>query len=88
MVAPTPRMAFMPTAMATLAVGSATIQLNGTLGPPNFNPVDGTRESPGSVWCIDSTATFQADVLRYVPDASGDPTLATLGGTFPCISGF
>lgn len=78
----------MPTAMATLAaVGSATIQLNGTLGPPDFNPADGTRESPGSVWCFDpSTGTCQADVLRYVPDA--DPTRATLSGTLPCIPGF
>jgi hypothetical protein len=74
-------------AMGILSVPSATIQLNGTLGPPTFN-LDGTRDSPGSVWCIDSSQTFHADVLRYA--AGSDPTTATLTGTVPsaCISTF
>jgi hypothetical protein len=74
-------------AMGILSVPSATIQLNGTLGPPAFN-LDGTRDSPGSVWCIDSSQTFHADVLRYAPGS--DPTTATLTGMVPsgCISGF
>jgi hypothetical protein len=78
----------MPTAMGTLAAGSATIQLNGTLGPPDWNRINGTRESVGSVWCIDSTRTFRSDVLRYVTGPGNDPTQATLSGTFPCIDGF
>src|SRR5690606_28596591 len=73
-----------PTALQALAAG--TIQLNGTLGPPDFDARNGTRESVGSVWCIDSTGTFQADVLRYVPDA--DAARASLNGTFPCIQDF
>jgi hypothetical protein len=74
-------------AMGILSVPSATIQLNGTLGPPTFN-LDGTRDSPGSIWCIDTNEAFHADVLRYVPAA--DPTAATLTGTVPsgCISSF
>jgi hypothetical protein len=75
----------MARAMGTLASsGSATIQLNGTLGPPEFNPVDGTRTSDGSVWCIDASGIFHSDVLRYVPN-NDDPTQASLTGDFPCF---
>lgn len=77
-----------PNALATLAVPNATIQLNGTLGPPDWNPLSGTRESPGSVWCVDADLEFQADVLRYEPGPAEDPGAATLSGTFPCIPGF
>jgi hypothetical protein len=76
----------MADAFATLAVGNSTIQLNGTLGPPDFNPADGTRQSAGSVWCIDASG-FHADVLRYVPN-DADPTAATLAGDFTCIPDF
>jgi hypothetical protein len=77
-----------PDALQALAVPSATIQLNGTLGPPNFNPLDGTRLSDGSVWCIDTSSVTHADVLRYVAGAT--PEAATLTGTFPteCIPDF
>lgn len=75
----------LPQATTALAVGGS-IQLNGTLGPPDFNQFNGTREeSVGSVYCVDSSG-FHADVLRYVENA--DPTAATLTGTFPCITGF
>jgi hypothetical protein len=67
------------------ANGSSTIQLNGTLGPPDFT-VDGTRESVGSVYCVDGSG-FHADVLRYVPN-DADPTAATLAGDFTCIPDF
>jgi hypothetical protein len=77
-----------PGALQALAIPSATIQLNGTLGPPNFNPLDGTRVSDGSVWCIDTTGASRSDVLRYAAGAT--PAEATLTGTFPaeCIPGF
>jgi hypothetical protein len=77
-----------PAGFQALATPSATIQLNGTLGPPNFNPLDGTRQSDGSVWCIDTTGLSRADVLRYAAGAT--PAEATLTGTFPteCIPGF
>lgn len=78
----------LPRAFQALATPNATIQLNGTLGPPNFNPLDGTRLSDGSVWCIDTTGASRADVLRYVAGAT--PAEGTLTGTFPpeCIPGF
>lgn len=77
----------MPNAMSTLVSASATIQLNGTLGPPDFNPINGTRSSAGSVWCIDATRNFKSDVLRYVPN-DANPTQASLTGDFTCIPGF
>jgi hypothetical protein len=78
----------LPRALQALAVPSATIQLNGTLGPPNFNPLDGTRQSDGSVWCVDTAGVSRADVLRYAAGAT--PAEASLTGTFPaeCIPGF
>jgi hypothetical protein len=79
-----------PNALQALAQASATIQLNGTLGPPDFNPISGTRESPGSVWCIDSAGVFHADRWRYVPGPDNDPTRATLrdGIVANCLAGF
>jgi hypothetical protein len=77
----------MPLAMSTLLNASATIQLNGTLGPPDWNTINGTRRSYGSVWCIDSAREFQSDVLRYQPD-DANPMQASLTGTFPCMPDF
>jgi hypothetical protein len=79
----------MPVAMSTLLNASATIQLNGTLGPPDWNTINGTRKSYGSIWCVDATRTFRSDVLRYVPN-DANPTQAGLTGDFPsaCIPDF
>jgi hypothetical protein len=77
----------MPNAMSTLLNASATIQLDGTLGPPDWNTINGTRRSYGSVWCIDSGRNFQSDVLRYQPN-DANPTQASLTGTFPCMPDF
>ncbi len=77
----------MADAMSTLVPASATIQLNGTLGPPDWNTLNGTRRSYGSVWCIDSTRTYRSDVLRYEPN-DATPTEASLTGDFPCIPDF
>ncbi len=59
-----------------------TISLNGTLGPPDFDPATGGRVSPGSVWCVDASGNQRIDVLRYDPEGN------LLTGTFPCFSGF
>jgi hypothetical protein len=79
----------MPNALQALGVASATIQLNGTLGPPDFNRINGTRNSPGSVWCIDQSGTYHADVLRYSL-VGNDPMQSTLTGEMPtaCVSDF
>jgi hypothetical protein len=75
----------MPSAMRDLTTGPIT--LNGTLGPPDFDPSSGTRQAAGSVWCVDSANVTQSDVLRY-SNPSGTAVDATLVGTFPCIAGF
>jgi hypothetical protein len=77
----------MPLAMSTLIPASGSIQLNGALGPPDWNTINGTRKSYGSVWCIDAGRNFQSDVLRYEPN-DANPTQASLTGDFPCIPDF
>lgn len=60
----------------------ATITLNGTLGPPDFDRETGGRISPGSVWCVDDGLEQRVDVLRF------DEGTQTLVGSFPCFTGF
>jgi hypothetical protein len=55
------------------------IALQGTLGPPNFDPGSGARKSEGSVWCLDATASHVDDVLRL--NETGQ-----LVGDFPCFA--
>jgi hypothetical protein len=69
-----------PYALSALQTGKIT--LNGTDGPPSFDPGTGAKLGPGSVWCVDSSLKQRADVLRY------DPTSQALTGTFPCFTGF
>ncbi len=71
---------------ASQALARGAIKLMGTLGPPDFDAISGTRSAPGSVWCVNSMNQTKSDVLRYVPDA--DPTLASLRGDFDCFTGF
>jgi hypothetical protein len=73
---------------AVQALNTGTISLWGTLGAPDFDPITGTRSMPGSVWCVGSDNSIQADVLRYRADPGGDADLATLEGTFSCFPGF
>jgi hypothetical protein len=73
-------------AMQFLANGNIT--LNGTMGPPDFDPLNGTRRTPGSVFCVNSGPTFAPDVLRYSQPDENDAASATLSGTFPCIPDF
>lgn len=76
----------LPQGLALVSSG-ATIQLNGTMGPPNWND-NGTRNLPGSVYCIDANNDYKPDVLRYREGTPGDASTVTLDGTFSCISGF
>ena len=61
-----------------LAEPGSSIQLNGAMGPPDFDPQTGARKKPGSVWCVDAARKLHMDVLRL--DASGQ-----LSGDFPCF---
>lgn len=76
---------------SALNVPRATIQLNGTMGPPDFDRPTGTRAAVGSAWCVDSRdidddgdndVVNLPDVLRY------DPNTKTMDGVMPCIDGF
>lgn len=78
----------MPEAMGLVGQSNTNIELVGTLGPPDFNRTNGTRNAPGSVWCIDNSRAFRADVLRYEAGAGDDATQASLTGSFPCIADF
>jgi hypothetical protein len=65
----------------------STIELYGTLGPPDFNPDTGTKYAVGSVFCFaeaSEEAVLHVDVLRY------DRELGNFGAdeVFPCYSGF
>jgi hypothetical protein len=43
----------------------------GTMGPPDFDRVTGTRNTPTSAWCIDGTVnnwTYRADGLLFDPE--------------------
>ncbi|HEY3669003.1 MAG TPA: hypothetical protein VGL19_23560 [Polyangiaceae bacterium] len=68
-----------------LSKADASIELDGTLGPPNFDLASGVRHDQGSVLCfkLDSGAlSLETDVLRY------DTQLGQFQGTFPCFDGF
>jgi hypothetical protein len=68
--------------LATLASGNARISLTGTMGPADFNQGTGSRVASGTVWCVDSSATFQYDVMRLDPESN------EFEGTLPCVAGF
>jgi hypothetical protein len=62
-----------------------TIELQGTLGPPDFDGESGVRYAVGGVFCFEETgqmATLHVDVLRY------NRMLGNFNGEFPCFSGF
>jgi hypothetical protein len=73
-----------------------SIELIGTLGAPNFNPVTGARIGAGDVYCFQDqdagTAIpkfgFDYDVLRLVnSDGGAPPDASAFQGTFPCYPG-
>ncbi len=58
------------------------MQLVGTMGPPNFDSLTGTRKVPLSAWCVTHQLELQADALRY------DDSTGQFEGPFPCFAGF
>jgi len=72
-------------AFQALQKPDSTIELDGTLGPPDFDPKTGVRHDQGSVLCFKLTSgvlSLETDVLRY------DTELGQFQGTFPCFDGF
>ena len=65
---------------------NATIELDGTLGPPNFDPTTDARIDDGSVFCFENTPqtglTLRTEVLRYHHDTR------VFTGSFPCFPDF
>jgi hypothetical protein len=61
------------------------IELDGTIGPPDFDLKSGVRHDQGSVLCFKLTSgvlSLETDVLRY------DTELGKFEGTFPCFDSF
>ena len=57
-----------------------TARFIGTMGPPDFNLENGTRQTPSSIWCLDpSEGTVVFDALMYDQDYN------ELTGDFPCF---
>ena len=73
------------TVFQALSKPASTIELDGTLGKPNFDATTGVRRDQGSVFCFESdngVISPQPDVLRY------NTELGQFEGTFPCFSNF
>jgi hypothetical protein len=72
----------MDTYVNRLANESMTkIELIGAMGPPSWDAF-GTRNDPGSVWCVNTVGAYQPDQLRYDPDTSTlQPSDTTLEGS-------
>jgi hypothetical protein len=68
------------TGTAALQNPTTKIELHGTMGPPNFDPGSGARQSEGSVWCVDASAEAVDDALRL------DETKEQLVGDFTCFA--
>jgi len=74
--------------LSALAVPMSRIELDGTLGAPNFDLKLGTRIDPGSVFCFEQPSptvaqvSLRTQVLRY------NPSSQAFTGTFSCFPGF
>jgi hypothetical protein len=68
----------LPSAYQELQIPNTSITLNGTMGPPDFDPETGARFTAGTVWCLDQDYVKRTDVLRL--DDTGK-----LAGDFPCF---
>jgi hypothetical protein len=66
-------------ALQVLQNGTGKFTLIGAGGPPTWD-TNGSRNDPGSVWCINSAKQCVPDVMRY------DTTNKTLSGTPPCFT--
>jgi hypothetical protein len=71
-------------ALAWLADPAGTIELSGTLGPPDFDLETGVRAATPAVFCyqFDGLLSVEEQVLRY--DRGAD----AFTGSYPCIDGF
>jgi hypothetical protein len=65
-------------AFTVLGTPGSKIVLNGAMGPPNFDPRTGSRDEPGSIWCVDKHHKIYTDVLRLDDQDN-------LTGSFPCF---
>jgi hypothetical protein len=67
----------------------AQVKLVGTLGPPDFKPDTGARNSPGSVWCVSrpqsGSPSVSFDMLRMDPKS---PEQLKLSGSSFCYPNF
>ncbi len=69
---------------------TGTIRLYGTLGPPDFSRVTGSRVGEGSIYCLNAAgdsglASYAYDVLRLASATDGGAP--SLTGNFSCYSG-
>ncbi|MGC4091698.1 MAG: hypothetical protein QM756_28210 [Polyangiaceae bacterium] len=65
------------------------MSLYGTMGPPNFNRLSGTRLSATSAWCIQKVSNvwaYQADGLLY--DATAGTFSAPTAGAPTCLQSY
>jgi hypothetical protein len=71
-------------ALAWLAEPTQSIELSGTLGPPDFDLATGVRAATPAVFCyqFDGLLSVEEQVLRYDRDAD------VFTGSYPCIDGF
>jgi hypothetical protein len=59
------------------------IELDGAMGPPDFDPATGARRTLGSAYCLTSTGTFVWDVMRY--EATPAPASMTTAPPSSCV---
>ena len=71
-------------ALTWLAEPGQTIELSGTLGPPDFDVETGVRAATPAVFCylFDGSLSVEEQVLRYDREAD------VFTGSYPCIDGF
>ena len=70
--------------LAWLSDATHTVELSGTLGPPDFDVDTGVRAATPAVFCydFDGLLSVEEQVLRYDRDAD------VFTGSYPCIDGF
>jgi hypothetical protein len=64
---------------ARLREPTATLRLEGTLGPADFDQTTGVARIGGSVWCLREDGSYAYDVLRF------NRVTQDLDGTVPCF---
>ena len=66
-----------------------TVNLDGTLGPPIFDPATGARKTQGDIYCANApvdAGVFAYDQMRVVPSSDGGaPGLVVPEGGGPCF---